>query len=421
MPTSYTIPGVYVEEVSTGSRPISAVGTSTAAFLGFVSGLAPSSAAVAINNPTEFRTKIVQQSDFRTRDDGTLPSLPTPALFNAVLGFFGNGGSRCYVVGLDQNNSLTGGVAGRAGLDLLETVDDVAMVAAPGLTDPGSYDLLMAHCEKMKDRIAVLDAPLAVSDVTQLTIAATVPASSAKGKAPDPSAPAGGLRPRQSNNGFGAVYYPWIQTRDAVTGATVDTPPSGHVMGVYARVDGTRGVYKAPANEPIVGAVGLSLPVAPQDQGILNPAGVNCIRSMSEGILIWGARTVAAEASEWRYVPVRRLFSMIEKSIERGTRWVVFEPNDEVLYKAIRRDASAFLTVLWRQGALRGATAEQAFFVKCDAETNPPEVVDAGQVVIVIGIAPVKPAEFVIFRIGQSSTGASTSEGDGAKAGKAAP
>ena len=169
-----------------------------------------------------------------------------------------------------------------------------------------------------------------------------------------------------------------------------------------------------------MGAIGLTTPVAPQDQGVLNPAGVNCIRSMTEGIMVWGARTVAPEASEWRYVPVRRLFSMIEKSIERGTRWVVFEPNDETLWKAIRRDSSAFLTLLWRQGALRGATADQAFFVKCDAETNPPEVIDAGQVVIVIGIAPVKPAEFVIFRIGQSSTGTTTSEGDGAKAGKAA-
>jgi hypothetical protein len=418
LPTSYTVPGVYVEEISTGARPISAVGTSTAAFLGYVSGFAPSTEAVAINNPTEFRTKVVAQSDFRTRDDGTLPTLPTPSLFNAVFGFFGNGGQRCYVVGLDQNNTLTGGAAGRAGLDLLEIVDDVAMVAAPGLTDAGSYDALLSHCEKMKDRVAVLDAPLDVKNVTQLTAAAT--AAPAKGKPSDGNG-GGGLRPRQSANGFGAVYYPWIQTRDVVTNAVVDTPPSGHLMGVYARVDATRGVFKAPANEPIFGAIGLTIPVAPQDQGILNPAGVNCIRSMTEGILIWGARTVAAESSEWRYIPVRRLFSMIEKSIERGTRWVVFEPNDETLWKAIRRDVSAFLTLLWRQGALRGSTADQAFFVKCDAETNPPDVIDAGQVVIVVGIAPVKPAEFVIFRIGQSSTGTSTSEGDGAKAGKAAP
>lgn len=421
MPTSYTIPGVYVEEVSTGARPIAATGTSTAALLGHVPGFAPSSEAIAINNPTEFRTKVIEQSDFRTRDDGTLPALATPALFNAVFGFFNNGGRRCYVVGLDQNNTLTGGAAGSAGLDLLETVDDVAMVAAPGLTDPGSYDALLTHCEKMKDRIAVLDSPDDVKDVTKLTIVGTVSPKAGKG-ADAVGGGSGGLRPRQSNNGFGAFYYPWIQTLDSITRKAVSTPPSGHLMGVYARVDGTRGVFKAPANEPIAGAIGLSAPVAPQDQGVLNPAGVNCIRSMSEGILVWGARTVAAEASEWRYVPVRRLFSMIEKSIERGTRWVVFEPNDEHLWLSIRRDVSAFLTLLYRQGALRGASEAEAFFVKCDAETNPPEVVDAGQVVIVVGIAPIKPAEFVIFRIGQSSAGASTSEsGGGAKAGKGTP
>ena len=190
-------------------------------------------------------------------------------------------------------------------------------------------------------------------------------------------------------------------------------------MGVYARVNGMRGVFKAPANEPVMGAIGLATPVAPQDRRA-HPAGINCIRSMTEGIMVWGARTVAPEASAWRYVPVRRLFSIIEKSIEHGTRWVIFEPNDETLWKAIRRDSSAFFTLLWRQGALRGATADQAFFVKCDAETNPPEVIDAGQVVIVIGIAPVKPAEFVIFRIGQSPTGTSITESDVANAGKAA-
>jgi phage tail sheath protein FI len=286
------------------------------------------------------------------------------------------------------------------------------------LTDAGSYDALLAHCEKMKDRVAVLDAPPDVKDITKLTVAATLSLAPKPGD-PPPADGGGGLRPRQSPGGYGAVYYPWILTRDVMTGETVSTPPSGHVSGVYARVDATRGVFKAPANEAVVGALGLAAPVAPQDQGVLNPAGVNCIRSLNEGVLVYGARTVAAEASEWRYVSVRRLFCMIEKSIDRGTRWVVFEPNDEVLWKAIRRDVSAFLTLLWRQGALRGATADQAFFVKCDAETNPPEVIDAGQVVIVVGIAPVKPAEFVIFRIGQSSTGSSTSEGDGAKSGKA--
>ena len=142
------------------------------------------------------------------------------------------------------------------------------------------------------------------------------------------------------------------------------------------------------------------------EQEELNPIGVNCIRVFGrEGVRIWGARTLAAEASAWRYLNVRRLFNMVEESIARSTRWVIFEPNDESLWKSIRRDISAFLLMVWRDGALMGATPEQAFFVKCDADTNPPESIDQGRVVIVIGIAPVKPAEFVIFKIGQYAAG----------------
>jgi phage tail sheath protein FI len=155
------------------------------------------------------------------------------------------------------------------------------------------------------------------------------------------------------------------------------------------------------------GALNVTYRVTSQEQGVLNPSGVNCIRWFPrEGVLVWGARTVAEGSSEWRYLNVRRLFNMIEESIVSSTRWVVFEPNDVSLWKSIRRDVSAFLTLVWRDGALVGATPEEAFFVKCDAETNPPEVVDAGQVVIVIGIAPVKPAEFIVFRIGQHASGA---------------
>lgn len=146
--------------------------------------------------------------------------------------------------------------------------------------------------------------------------------------------------------------------------------------------------------------------VSHQEQEKLNPEGVNCIRFFDrEGIRVYGARTVAASSSEWRYLSVRRLFNMIEESIARGTRWVVFEPNDRPLWKAITRDVAAFLRTVWRQGALKGRTPEEAFFVKCDEETNPFEEIDAGRVTIVIGIAPVKPAEFVIFRIGQTAAG----------------
>jgi Bacteriophage tail sheath protein len=157
------------------------------------------------------------------------------------------------------------------------------------------------------------------------------------------------------------------------------------------------------------GAIDLTYRVTRAEQEVLNPAGVNCIRYFpAEGIRVWGARTLAAEASEWRYLNVRRLFNMLKESVSDGTRWIVFEPNDELLWRSIRRDIGAFLTRVWRDGALMGRTAEEAFFVKCDEETNPPDVRDAGQVVAVIGVAPVKPAEFVVFRLSQSSIGAAT-------------
>jgi uncharacterized protein len=209
----------------------------------------------------------------------------------------------------------------------------------------------------------------------------------------------------QSPKGFGAVYYPWIAVRDPLnpTNKTpVLVPPSGHVAGVWARSDATRGVWKAPANEPLAGVVSLAYRLTKEEQGDLNYNGINCLRHFArEGIRIWGARTINRD--EWRYLNVRRLFNMIEESIAESTRWTVFEPNDQSLWKSIRRDVGSFLLGQWRAGALMGASPEEAFFVKCDAETNSPDVVDAGYVVTIVGIAPVKPAEFVVFRIRQSS------------------
>jgi hypothetical protein len=178
-------------------------------------------------------------------------------------------------------------------------------------------------------------------------------------------------------------------------------PPCGHVAGIWARNDATRGVWKAPANEVLRGIMNVELKVTRGEQELLNPIGVNVIRPFgTRGIRVWGARTLSSDPS-WRYVNVRRLFNFIEQSIENGTQWVVFEPNDLDLWQRVKRTISAFLVGLWRQGALVGATPEQAFFVKCDEETNPPESVDEGRLVVEIGIAPVKPAEFVIFRISQ--------------------
>jgi uncharacterized protein len=394
-------PDVYIEEVPAGARPIQPVGTSTAGFVGEAPNAeARLNEAVAINNWREFVDLFVVEGSRST------------ALSHAVYGFFQNGGSRCYVVNVGRNGGLTGGRRGRGGLEILEQVDEVAIVVVPGYTEAVHYDLVLTHCETLKDRVAILDTPLNVASINALTEVA-VPQTRRSGQAGGPPAeggpppaepaPATGLRPRQSDGGYAAVYFPWIRVRDPLPPhELVDVPPSGHVAGIWARSDATRGVHKAPANEAVRGALNVAYPLTRDEQGVLNQAGVNCIRFFPrEGIRVWGARTLAPAASEWRYLNVRRLFNMIEESIIENTRWIVFEPNDRTLWKSIRRDISAFLTILWRDGALMGRTPEESFFVKCDEETNPPAVIDAGAVVTLIGIAPVKPAEFIIFQVSQ--------------------
>jgi phage tail sheath protein FI len=189
---------------------------------------------------------------------------------------------------------------------------------------------------------------------------------------------------------------------------TKTLPPSGHIAGVYARVDGQRGVHKAPANEVVRGALGLSYQLTNGEQDLLNPIGINAIRNFNGTILVWGARTLGGNANgELKYVSVRRLMSFLRESIEEGTRFAVFEPNSPPLWQRIKRSVTAFLTVVWRDGALLGETPEQAFFVKCDESTNPPDVREAGQVVTEIGVAVVKPAEFVVFKISQMTGTAS--------------
>ncbi|MCG5511216.1 phage tail sheath family protein [Ectothiorhodospira lacustris] len=398
----YLAPGVYVEEVPSGARPIQAVGTSTAGFVGIAPlPSAHPQEAVGISNWTQFLREFVSNGGDHVGNH----------LAQAVYGFFLNGGSRCYVVNCQSEDQLTGS---HQGVNVLETVDEVAIVAAPGMTGASAYDAVLSHCELMENRVAILDGAPEAPSMQALIQVATEGGRRRQAGSPEAEAePAAnpkqvqGLRPRNSDQGYGAVYFPWIVCADPFRpGHPLFTPPSGHLAGIYARCDARRGVHKAPANESIRGALDVRYRLTRQEQAELNPQGVNCIRFFpGEGIRVWGARTLAPAAGEWRYINVRRLFNMVKESIALSTRWVVFEPNDEYLWKAIVRDVSAFLTLLWRQGALQGGTPEEAFFVQCDAVTNPQEVIDAGRVVTRIGLAPVKPAEFVIFQIGQGSGG----------------
>ncbi|MBV9774833.1 MAG: phage tail sheath family protein, partial [Gemmatimonadetes bacterium] len=205
-----------------------------------------------------------------------------------------------------------------------------------------------------------------------------------------------------TNSDYAAMYFPWILVYDPVAGATAAVPPSGHVAGIYARVDATRGVHKAPANETVRGALGVQVRVSRNQQGPLNEAGINVIRDINGGITVWGARTLAGSSKpEWKYINVRRLFLFLRESIDEGTQWVVFEPNTPALWAKISRNVNAFLTTVWRNGALFGNAPAEAFYVRCDASTNPPETRELGQVITEIGVSVAKPAEFVIFRLSQ--------------------
>ena len=509
MPT-YLSPGVYVEEVESGARPLEGVGTAVAAFVGLAER-GPYNQPTLISSWTAFNDVF---GDF----------VPGSYLARSVYGYFMNGGGNCYVVRIGENGSsgngakpkaisagpyaelgrvkisaldssaapgeysveiadaggdspteemfkvvvkrrgepveefdrvtlgrgksnvatvinatsttvrveeisgaalekpavgevaladvpqppapapqlatddYVGDVADRTGFGGLETLDEITMLCVPDLMSAyqqGVIDLeavqavqlgMIAHCELMGDRIAILDTPpgLNAQQVKEWRV----------DKAGYDSA-------------FAAMYAPWIKTADPGTGDISFMPPSGHVAGIWGRNDDTRGVHKAPANEVIRGAVSLEMQFTKNEHDLLNPVGINVIRTFpGRGTRVWGARTLSSDPA-WRYLNVRRLFNYLEESILVGTNWVVFEPNDEALWARVRRTVTAFLVNEWRRGALFGRTPDEAFYVKCDSETNPSEGIDAGQLVCEIGVAPVKPAEFVVFRLAQYSGGTS--------------
>jgi phage tail sheath protein FI len=418
---NYLAPGVYVEEVPGGPRAIGQVNPSIAGFV----GVAPSKSArvdetTVLDNWTQFVDAYVGDATEGTH------------LANAVYGFFNNGGGRCYVVNVGDGGSLVGTAQKPTGLRNFEAIDDIAIVAAPGFTDPDSYAALIEHCEHplRQDRVAILDTVDDYgNDVGALTRVATSGVPDRRGSSSDAGGSGGGeaevaegaetaapaatpprgratgeraAGPMRSQKGYATAYTPWLVLADAVSGKKVVQPPSGHIAGVWARVDGSRGVHKAPANEGINGISDLTRRISRGEQEVLNPAGINCIRYFpGEGIRIWGARTLSTDA-EWTYVSTRRLVNVIKESIEQGTRWAVFEPNRDELWRSLRRDVSDFLTNVWSDGALFGTSPEQAFFVKIDGENNPEWARNLGQLNITIGLAPVRPAEFVIFKIMQT-------------------
>jgi hypothetical protein len=269
----------------------------------------------------------------------------------------------------------------RTGIQAFVDNDEVSIMAIPGVTDPAVQLALVAHCENLGSRFAILDLPADKTKVQDVLAYRDI-----------------------FDTSYAALYNPWVQVFDPLEKRNIFIPPSGSVAGVYARSDNTRGVEKAPANEVLRGVTGLAVQYNTGEQDILNPKGVNLIRSFTgQGIRIWGARTLSSNAL-WKYINVRRLFIFIEESIKAGTNWVVFEPNDERLWSRVHRTIDAFLTRVWRSGALQGSTPAEAFFIDISRNTMTQDDIDNGRLICVIGIAPVKPAEFVIFRITQKTS-----------------
>ena len=275
------------------------------------------------------------------------------------------------------------GAGRRTGIQAFLDNDIVSLMAIPGVTDPNVQLMLVAHCENTGSRFAVLDIPRDARKVEDIIAHRNI-----------------------FDTNYAALYHPWLNVFDPLDKKNISIPPSGSILGIYARSDNARGVHKAPANEVVRGCVGLDCQFNTGEQDILNPKGVNLIRAFAgQGIRVWGARTATSNSS-WKYINVRRLFIFIEESIKANTNWAVFEPNDEVLWVRVQRTISVFLTNLWRGGSLAGTSPEEAFFVHIGRDTMSQDDIDNGRLICVIGVAPVKPAEFVIFRISQKTADA---------------
>jgi len=333
-------PGVYVEEYRSGARPIEGVATSTAGFVGLGAG-----------GPVR---RVQSFSEFERNFDAS------SALGDAVHLFFANGGRHVWVAG---------------DLDALDAVPELALLALPAETDPDVLSDALAYAEK-RGAFLLVDAPEDNADGAVALVEK--------------------LRPRGSARG--AVYFPWLVAGPKRRSCA----PSGAVAAVYARNDAAHGVWSSPAgaDATIAGVVEAAVALGDREAAKLNDAHVNTIRAFpGRGILVWGSRTIAAGSSEWKYVSVRRLAIFLERSIDRGLEWAVFEPNDEPARAKARTQVSDFLHRLFRAGAFAGRTADEAYFVKCDEATTAQDDVDNGRLIVLVGFAALRPAEFVTVRI----------------------
>jgi uncharacterized protein len=378
---TYKSPGVYRQEVFL--KPKGALPTGVPGFVGFANeasgGETPPNLPVGLHRKEEFVARF--------------KNAPKSYLLDAVNGFFDNGGAYCYVVradaSIDPGKALlraVGALASLSDLDLVAVPDAMALTLANGHFDRETAQQVqkevLTHCAKQANRFALLDAikndPDGIkTDSMRATIEQRI-----------------SITTDQRGPVNGALYYPWVKTApDRIV------PPCGHIAGIYARSDERVGVFKAPANEDVRGVIDLELAVDQAIQDQLNPEGINCLRAFpGRGIRVWGARTLSRDPT-WRYVNIRRLVLTLARWIDANTAWAAFEPNTPRLWMRIQREMSVYMSKLWQAGALKGETSDQAFYIKCDAETNPQEEREAGKVVTEIGLAPTCPAEFIVVRI----------------------
>jgi phage tail sheath protein FI len=373
------VPGNYVEEVPSIVSPIEGVSTGTVAFIGG-----------APQGPVLEPTLVTSWEQFEEKFGGLNYTANGFYLAHAVDMFFKNQGQRAYIVrateDLKRANGTTGGagrieIPYRSGLPCLEGLEDINIVAMPDGTNILDQKALIEHCEKMRYRFAILDSaqdPREVGDAHDIRLQ---------------------KEKLVSKGGYAAIYYPWLKVQDPKTKRIRIVPPSGAVAGVYVRSDLEKGVHKPPTGELVIGAIDIDGAVDQADQHDLYLIGVNVVRKFQgKGILVWGSRTTSSD-SLWKNVNTRRLMIYLEQSVLKGTEWVIFEPNDEVLWTSIKLSLIEFLTNEWKKGALAGAKPNEAFFVKCDRSTMTPADIDDQKLYIQVGVALARPSEFLVFKI----------------------